>query len=111
MKHVHRQGLAFLQHIIRISQDNYPEMLHKMIIVNAPWAFKMVFFPHGFYFPPLLFFKSFLMVCMDGCSRSHTRFLFFVVFHPFLTLSVRLSVSLWFQHVFLFSLVNLHLFF
>jgi hypothetical protein len=27
---------------IRISQDYYPEMLHKMYIVNAPWIFRTV---------------------------------------------------------------------
>jgi hypothetical protein len=27
---------------IRISQDYYPEMLHKMYIINAPWVFRTI---------------------------------------------------------------------
>lgn len=33
---------AFIKTISKVDQDNYPEHLGKMFIVNAPWAFKAV---------------------------------------------------------------------
>jgi phosphatidylinositol/phosphatidylcholine transfer protein len=37
---LHRQGLSYLQTCIRMGQDNYPEMLGNLYIINAPWLFK-----------------------------------------------------------------------
>lgn len=31
--------IFFLFNIVAIAQDNYPEMLSKVYIVNAPWIF------------------------------------------------------------------------
>eukprot|EP01006_Ploeotia_vitrea_P011780 TRINITY_DN31290_c0_g1_i1.p1 TRINITY_DN31290_c0_g1~~TRINITY_DN31290_c0_g1_i1.p1 ORF type:complete len:423 (-),score=209.23 TRINITY_DN31290_c0_g1_i1:61-1155(-) len=39
---LHREGIAYLQHLIKISQDNYPEMLGNLYIINAPWIFSSV---------------------------------------------------------------------
>jgi len=41
-KHMHQQGLSYLRHVLHLTQDNYPEMLGNLYIVNAPWVFNMI---------------------------------------------------------------------
>lgn len=42
-KHMHRGGINYLRHILKISQDFYPEMLHRLIIINAPRIFPLIY--------------------------------------------------------------------
>jgi hypothetical protein len=37
---LHKQGLAYLKHVIVLSQEHYPEMLGNLYVINAPWIFK-----------------------------------------------------------------------
>ena len=39
-KALHRQGISYMRHIIKLGQDNYPEMLGNLYIINAPWIFR-----------------------------------------------------------------------
>ena len=32
-------GLADIKHLLQVFQDNFPEILYRVIIVNAPWIF------------------------------------------------------------------------
>eukprot|EP00455_Lapot_gusevi_P014478 TRINITY_DN1722_c0_g1_i13.p1 TRINITY_DN1722_c0_g1~~TRINITY_DN1722_c0_g1_i13.p1 ORF type:complete len:280 (-),score=76.31 TRINITY_DN1722_c0_g1_i13:140-979(-) len=41
MKHLKSSCINMLKAIIKVSQDNYPEMLNKLIVVNVPWFFNV----------------------------------------------------------------------
>ena len=36
------QGISWLRSFVKMTQDNYPETVHKCYIVNAPWAFSSI---------------------------------------------------------------------
>jgi len=35
-----KENMDFLKAVIKLDSENYPEMLHQMFIINAPWAFR-----------------------------------------------------------------------
>jgi hypothetical protein len=41
-KHLTNTGRNYLTAAIHISQAHYPEMLNKLIIINTPWVFNMI---------------------------------------------------------------------
>ena len=41
-KHLTNTGRNYLTAAIHMSQAHYPEMLNKLIIINTPWVFNMV---------------------------------------------------------------------
>jgi len=40
-QHLNRKGMAWFQRIIQVSQDNYPEMLGSLYVINTPWVFEI----------------------------------------------------------------------
>ena len=42
LKHAHQPTLALLHRAIKIGTENYPEMLEKLLIINAPSIFNMI---------------------------------------------------------------------
>jgi hypothetical protein len=37
------QGVNILRSVISVAQDNYPELMNRCVMVNAPWLFDMLF--------------------------------------------------------------------
>src|SRR5690606_21227355 len=37
------QGINILRSVISVAQDNYPELLNRCVMLNAPWLFDMLF--------------------------------------------------------------------
>jgi len=42
LAHLNAQGLSYLKEIVMMGTSNYPESLGNMYIINAPWAFHLV---------------------------------------------------------------------
>lgn len=42
-KHLYRPAIGVLQKLFKVDQDNYPESLRKMYVVNAPKLFTVVY--------------------------------------------------------------------
>jgi len=42
VRHLNRAGLRYFRTQIQFTQDNYPEMLGTLFVVNVPWVFKTV---------------------------------------------------------------------
>jgi len=43
MKHTEKAGLDFIRTIAELDQANYPEMMRKMFLINAPAIFTMIY--------------------------------------------------------------------
>ncbi|CAN0430994.1 unnamed protein product, partial [Ectocarpus sp. 8 AP-2014] len=39
MEHAGTIGRSLISQVLAVSQDNYPEMMEKCYIINAPWVF------------------------------------------------------------------------
>jgi len=43
MKHMHQGFLMYIRSMTRLSQDNFPEQVQKIFVINTPWVFSTVF--------------------------------------------------------------------